>query len=343
MKERFVDKLGLRLWLKEEVKNKTIDQIAKELECSRDKVLWWCNKLLVRKNQETYEYNNRAFLCPTPIDSYVAGLLSSDGCVKTSPNGRNVTISFTSVDKYLAETVQKVFGTKRPIYERIIRNGYSSKTHSYDIECQNYFIIENLKHWNIKPRKSTKEERPDIILEDENAIKHWIVGMIDGDGSVFVTKSGALVIIALGSKEVIDFIYQSCPFEATIRPHKNTALFDIRWHGYCAADMAEWLGSAVTNFGLKRKWGAISEYKNSPRRGRRIKPSCLKNENSTSSGTGRYKASREIIFEDQRHPIVVKGILDYCRNNDINYYMLRYFSRSNRFYKGIKYKIKTDV
>lgn len=250
----FKNKLHFRNWLKKELATETTIDIAQKLKCSRDKIVWWADRLMLNISREKYKYDLEAFSEADDLHSYSCGLLTSDGCIKFSQNKNNITISFTSCDKELADAVRLSFGTDRPFSERI--NPISGKK-IYDIDCQNYYIIENLKHWNLLPKKSTNEQVPDIIKNDLTAIKHWIVGMIDGDGSIYRSKSN-IHISMLGSERTMQFISDVCPCPKAVRVHKKN-LFEIRWCGKEAIKMAEWLGQAK-RFGLPRKWNHIKNY-----------------------------------------------------------------------------------
>ena len=37
-------------------------------------------------------------------------------------------------------------------------------------DCNNAYMLQNLKWWNIKPRKSQMEEIPDIIRQNEQCL-----------------------------------------------------------------------------------------------------------------------------------------------------------------------------
>ena len=172
----FNDKMDIRSWLTSELETKSTIQIANENNCSRDKIVWWANKLMVNIPRNHYTFNKRAFSTPTELHSYVAGLLTADGCITTTNN--TSVLKFSSTDPYLTEMVQKAFGTNRPISK--MGHKISGKT-IYSIDTTNSFIIENLKHWNLKPNKSMKEEFPDILKgENVKYIKNWLIGLIDG-------------------------------------------------------------------------------------------------------------------------------------------------------------------
>jgi hypothetical protein len=333
---RFANKLVFRKWLKEGLKSRSSVELAAEVGMSRDAIVWWCNSFMLRIERKQYRHDEEAFSVASERFAYVCGLLTSDGCMKLSPSRRNVCVSFSSCDRELAEEVQKTFGTNRPIDVRI--HAISGKE-IYTIDCQNYRIIENLKHWNLKPRKSTREQVPDIIRSNVDAQKCWIVGMIDGDGSVFVSSAGHLTIFVLGSRETMDYIAQICPYESSVRQHKNTKLYQIRWQDYCALDVAAWLEPAVSRFGLRRKWNALEKYRNSPRRRGRLRMSCLKDATRHRHADGRYRQTYRVTYEDLRPAEEVFDMQAFCTERGIKKESFRAAQRAGRYFHGMTYEV----
>lgn len=258
--EGFSSKSELRKFLAEELKTKSTSLLAKELGCSRDKIVWWADKLFLKVSRENYNYNTTAFLRGTEEDAYIYGLLLSDGCVKFQGNYRALA-SFSNTDLELVEKVRDYVSPNKPIYHR--KNNiakfkgkiYDSKD-SYDFDFENAFILDNLKLWNLKPTKSTIEEVPDIIKNNIEAIKQWIVGLIDGDGSIYVDKTGRLNVKIMCSSEVVKFINSICPIDINIHNHKCN-LFVLNYSGSKAVEFYKWINP---KFGLRRKWSIIENY-----------------------------------------------------------------------------------
>lgn len=245
------DKIELRFFLKNELLIKNSVEIAIENKCSRDKIVWWCSKLMLDVDREKYNFNKESFLYPSELHSYAAGLLSSDGCIKNNKNSK--IISFSNTDRELVEIMKFSWGTNKPIYTKIRQPRFKD---SYDIDCNNAFIVENIKHWSIKPRKSGNEEIPDIIKNDIDLLKQWIVGIIDGDGSISFSKSGRLTLSILSSLKVLEFINNISPVKANIHKHKRI-MYEWRVDNYGLIKFYKWLSP---KFGLKRKWGKIDEF-----------------------------------------------------------------------------------
>jgi len=229
--------------------------MAKQLNCSRDKVVWWANKYLIPINLEKkYHFDRDAFLIPDQDSAYLAGLISADGCIKNSGRSKkSYILELSSNDKELIEYLQKYLKTDKPIYERIRKINNKKQ---FTISCNSLFIIENLKLWNIKPRKSKYNEIPEILLRPENnhLIDYWFVGLVDGDGSV--EKIGPDRIRCIASEQIIDWL---CSVYAEFNPKKYSEkgidnLFTINFHGQYARQLVK----RLPLIGLDRKW---SRYK----------------------------------------------------------------------------------
>ncbi len=224
--------------------------------CSRDKIVWWCNRLLVPIKRVKYPTINKSFLYATKEASYYAGLLTADGCIKKSGSSQTrYVVEFGSVDKNLVKGFKDYLGSSKPVYTKL-SSGYSpGNVFNYFI-CENPYVIQNLKYWDLRPRKSTKEEIPTIIRDDTECLKQWVVGLIDGDGSIY-TSNKTLGMMVLSSKEVVDFIYDFIPIKGIKNKHKDTELYELKWYNFKAVDVFEWLSPILY---LDRKWNKISTF-----------------------------------------------------------------------------------
>lgn len=236
--------------------NLTTKDIATIHKCSRDKIVWWCNRLLVPIKRTKYHTNNNSFLHPTKEASYYAGLLAAGGCIKKSGSSMlRYVVEFGSVDSSLVKGFKRYLGSNKPIYTKS-SSGYSSKcTFSY-FSCENPYILHNLKYWDLRPTKSTKEEIPTIICDNVECLKQWIVGLIDGDGSIFISNK-TLGITILSSEKVIDFIYNLLPIKGKKSKHKDTELYELKWYNFKAVDVFKWLAPELC---LTRKWRHIDTF-----------------------------------------------------------------------------------
>ncbi len=234
------------------LKESSIKEICTNLSCSRDKIVWWSNKLMIQISNEMYHYDINAFLEATEISSYVMGLLTAGGCIKVKKY--NSTLNLDSTDKYIVEQFQSVLKSNRPICITKFKN----RKQVYSFDCNNPFILENIKLWNLKPQKSMNEEIPHLLLDDIQMLRFWIVGLIDGDGSITLINK-TLRINILASNKIIDYLYKILPYGKKYR-HKNYEnLYELNFYNHYGIDLYNWLGHAV-KMGLKRKWDTVPKF-----------------------------------------------------------------------------------
>lgn len=225
-------------------------EISKQLNCSRDKIVWWCNNLIIQINKEKYNYDINTFLEATKESSYVIGLLTADGCIKQ--HDFNCSLNLDNTDKYIVEMYKKVLKSDRPIC--LIK---SKNKQRYSFDCNNPFIIENIKLWNLKPRKSMNEDIPFLLENNIEMLKYWIVGLIDGDGCITLFNR-TLNIKILASKQIVEYLNNI--LYGKVYRHKNyDNLYELVFINHNAVNFYKWLGEAV-NLGLKRKWTKINKF-----------------------------------------------------------------------------------
>ena len=233
-------------------------KVASKLKCSRDKIVWWCRKygIDIRNISHQYKYDQKAFLQATPEAAYYAGLLSADGCIKKSGASKtNYVIELSSNDNILVKNFKKFIKSNKPIYEKITLNG--NINYSFTV-CSPY-IIENIKYWNLKPRKSRINEIPDIIKDDKELMKFWILGLIDGDGCVMINKKNLPIIKILASKQIVNFISMMFShIKYSINQEKNIDnLYNIVFYGTQAMALYKEIYNPIA---LDRKWDKLKEY-----------------------------------------------------------------------------------
>jgi hypothetical protein len=237
--------------------NHDTNMVAKHYGCSRDKIIWWCNNYMINVSRNTYTNDQRAFLTASKEAAYYAGLLSADGCIKKSGRSKyNYVMELSSDDYSIVDGFRNFMGSNKPIFSKIHK---ISKKINYTITINCPFVIENIKYWNLKPRKSKYNEIPDIIKNDQNLLKFWLLGLIDGDGSIYVDKQDKLFITFLASKEIAIFytnMYKH--LHPSIRNHKKIEnLYCVSFYGSRAIDLYK---DIYDDIALPRKWDKVKEY-----------------------------------------------------------------------------------
>lgn len=148
-----------------------------------------------------FNMNEKYFETPTIENCYYAGLLASDGCIhdKIAKGGRQkrLCINLKIEDSYLLENLHSVLKPENKLL-------FSIKRNTCTLQCSSNQICKDLENfWNIVPRKSLILKPPNI--KDSNFIKSFIVGYIDGNGSIFKRNNKICLKIVSGSKELIEW------------------------------------------------------------------------------------------------------------------------------------------
>lgn len=108
--------------------------------------------------------------------AYVLGYIFTDGNVSWNPNKSywSLTITSSEKDKNHLENIRKLLSSTKPLL-------YSPKTKSYRLIVTNKKICQKLMKFGVIPNKSLTVNFPNISKE---YLRHFIRGVIDGDGSV---------------------------------------------------------------------------------------------------------------------------------------------------------------
>lgn len=224
---------------------------AEKLNCSRDKIVWWATKHMIRISRNKYSLNEESFAKPTKESAYWAGLLSSDGTIKKHLK-HDFLLEFPNNDRELVEGFKKFLGTEKPI-SAIKREGKKTK---YSITVSSPYLIEDLKLWNLEPKKSRVNKIPDCLKGNDELMSYWLVGLIDGDGSIYKTYNGKNVSITiLASKEIIDYVGDWLKIPSSVSQEKDIDnLYNRKFSGKYSVALYNRIYRGI---GLPRKWNRV--------------------------------------------------------------------------------------
>ena len=247
------------------IKRQSPAGIAKKIKCSRDAVIWWCERYLLPIIRNEYSLDHDAFLIPNFESAYYAGLLSADGCVKKS-NKYAYVVELASNDFSVISGFRKFLKTNKMPYCRAPSSiDNINRKASYLITINSPFIVDDMKLWNIEPRKSKYNKIPDCIKNNDELFKFWLVGLIDGDGSIHIVKGQGgyrnISLKILASKEIIDYIknkYSAIRCSVEHVKHIDN-LFNLNYSGESAVALYKEIYRGV---GLKRKWSKMVPFLN---------------------------------------------------------------------------------
>jgi len=113
----------------------------------------------------------------TEESAYVLGYTFTDGNVQCNPTKSRWGLTITASEKDSAhlERIRQLLKITKPLL-------YASKTRSYRMIIANRPLAEKLVRLGVVPHKSLIVEFPQV---PQRYIKHFMRGVIDGDGSVF--------------------------------------------------------------------------------------------------------------------------------------------------------------
>lgn len=212
-------KLSTRKWTKEDddlmikyFSSKTIEELlnifpnrSKSSIINRGYFLGLKCDYNLRKTERKYKYTvNHNFFSEYNINScYWAGFISADGWVMTG-NTSTLGIKLSIKDYDHLINFKKEIKTDSPLF---IKEGISfgKKTKTCMISIYSKQIISDLReNFNIIPCK-TLVNKPPKIDNDLNKLS-FIIGLMDGDGTVYKDKNGYMRIIFLGSYEILEWV-----------------------------------------------------------------------------------------------------------------------------------------
>lgn len=156
-------------------------------------------------NPRKYTKDDQFFQTPNPVNSYYAGLLAADGCVNWEEHCVRWSLEMGDVEAL--RTFQKLTRYTGQI-------GYREKRGlGVELSKQNYLDVYGAQQWcddlhrnfGIVPAKTHRVAPPNTTNDLLNAC--FIVGYIDGDGSLSFTDGGGKAIsITSCSQRILEFI-----------------------------------------------------------------------------------------------------------------------------------------
>jgi len=196
-------------------------EIARRLNLGKTTVNRWAAEIGLKFKKNTVD--EKFFDKFNEYSSYILGVIFSDGNISYNPQKGyySITITAAEKDKNHLENMRKILSSTKPLL-------YSSKTKSYRLIFNSKKICKRLISIGLKPNKSLSLEFPSI---PKKYLRHFIRGIIDGDGNVRYVKRKVSpyfeITIASGSKVfcegLVDAIKTETNIPANIRKaHKNT-------------------------------------------------------------------------------------------------------------------------
>lgn len=246
-------------------------KIATKYQCCKTSIINYLKKYNIerRKYKNLYTKNDSFFFKANNLNSYWAGFIAADGCIKMSKNrGPILSIKLHQQDVNLLEEFKSQTKYTGNINYRDYNNSY------VDIVIANsYQWTSDLSiNFNIIPKKSLVLKPP--LISDVDLQLQFIIGLIDGDGSIFFRQykdnKKYLELSIYGTKEILIWC-RDILYNLENDRYKKLSINNIKKHCYSlhyrknrAYSLLKKLEAVKTPFRLERKWNKIKEYELSP-------------------------------------------------------------------------------
>lgn len=227
-------------------------KIAKKLGIGKTTINRWCINDLNFKPKK-YSVDEFFFDKLGESSSYILGFVFADGNVSWNPKKSYWALTITSSikDKCHLENIRRIMGITKPL-------SYSKDKKSCRINISNKLLCKKLIKYGVIPNKSLIVKFPRFIPPEH--IKHFIRGIIDGDGNVrYVNRKRSPyfeITISSGSKCFIKklsrVLFDNLGVLAKPRlAHTNT--YVLQYSCSKGKKLANWIYSDA-NIYLKRKF-----------------------------------------------------------------------------------------
>lgn len=189
-----------------------LQEISKELNRSYNSCSSRSNRLgLYNKYSGAKKYFVNDFFWDEPnnLNCYYAGILAADGCLtlyeKRFKYTGNLKWTLKESDENLLINFKKDTNFTGQIKTIKVKNCEHYKSIQISCDQWNKNLIEK---FNITPKKIYRTLPPNNLTEQQTFC--WLIGYIDGDGSVHLDKKNNSLTISVTScsKQLIDFIYE---------------------------------------------------------------------------------------------------------------------------------------
>jgi hypothetical protein len=211
-----------------------------------------------------YEYNTKFFKSFSDEMYYILGLIYTDGSLSGRRN--TFSISLHGDDKKLLEEIGLILRKSITLYK-------SSQANNYTLFCTNKEMYNDLINLGLYVNKSTTLKVIDILKNN----RHFWRGVIDGDGSLFVSKT-YLYLSLCGTKDVCESFKEwvlslgsNSKSTSRSKPGYSFDFREIQFSGKTAVLVANELYKDNPTLKLERKFNNFINYEKKIERKNRSK------------------------------------------------------------------------
>lgn len=148
------------------------------------------------------QYKGEFYSINTLEKAYLLGLLQADGAMLVNVKAQSVSVKLKlkAEDKYLLDLIH----SKWPVFTEPKLETHKSGKQSYYIYSYNRKLYNDLAMNGLFPRKSYENANKSFMppMEDDLFIS-YLLGVLDGDGTVQTDKNGHIRIDLVGKNETL--------------------------------------------------------------------------------------------------------------------------------------------
>ena len=202
------------------------------VECSHK---YGAKVMLERGNQfkPLYKINHNFLDTLGPIQCWFLGIMASDGYI----NSINKTIGISQSGEQgliLIKYIKDLLNFDGNIYKQKTKG-----QNAYKISFSSNILLNKLKEYNIVPNKTKTYIIPDCILNDDNKLKWFLWGYIDGDGSIGVYNK-ILTVSFICNLYMFEQLKNKVYFKKANLIQKSNVK-EIKFNGINAVRFCEWM------------------------------------------------------------------------------------------------------
>lgn len=224
----------------------------------RGREIGYSGKLRRKTIRKTYTKDEQFFSTPTLLNSYWAGFIAADGCLHKGKRKRHILrFGLSAKDRSILERFVEDTKYTGLLTERIydghdrVRLAVNSAKQWFEHLEKNFSITGDNKSESLLPPK----------LSTDLALR-YIVGIIDGDGCVYINPSDATVLKIVGTHHLLSWIKGI--FDALV-PSSRIANIHKTQSEFCyqylvsgeRADMLLTILKEIPVRKLERKWATV--------------------------------------------------------------------------------------
>lgn len=212
-------------------------EMARRLHIGKTTVNRWRNELGLKIKKNTV--NENFFRKWSPKMFYILGYIFADGNINWKPEKsyRALTITASEKDREHLEKVRLILESTKELL-------YSKDTKSYRLIVNSKKVCTDLMKLGLTPRKSLSVKFPKI---PKRFLRHFVRGVIDGDGSVRYNKRKRSpyfdITICSGSRIFLEVMAKNIALmgiNAKVRKQRNN-IFILQYSCRRGLSLANWI------------------------------------------------------------------------------------------------------